>query len=136
MITRDIPKRPWEEIVTDLFILNQKDYLLICDTFSKYLPLLRCTRKQQKPPYPSFNSFSNNMVLQEHFIHNEYLFSSEKFTAYIMQQQVQHIKSSLIPLSQIDSLSKASKPLKKPLQKVTSTSIPFIFTFTTRDQTT
>ena len=33
---KTIPNGPWEEIATNFFTLNQKDYLLICDTFSKY----------------------------------------------------------------------------------------------------
>ena len=36
MLPRDVPDGPWQEIVADYFTHKGKEYLLICDLFSKY----------------------------------------------------------------------------------------------------
>ena len=36
MLPRDIPDGPWQEIAADYFTHKGKEYLLICDLFSKY----------------------------------------------------------------------------------------------------
>ena len=36
MIPSDVPPQPWHTVGTDLFNFNGKDYLLLCDYFSKF----------------------------------------------------------------------------------------------------
>ena len=45
MMTRDIPNRPWEEIAAEVFTHSQKNYLLICNMFSKYPFLFKMPKK-------------------------------------------------------------------------------------------
>ena len=50
--THDIPNGPWEEIATDFFTLNQKDYLLICNNFTKYPFLFKMPKETAETTIP------------------------------------------------------------------------------------
>ena len=41
LLSHDIPQRPWEKVAVDLFILDQKDYLVTFDYYSGYWELDR-----------------------------------------------------------------------------------------------
>ena len=43
MLPWDIPGGPWQEITTNYFTHKGKDYLLVCDSFSKYPFLYKVT---------------------------------------------------------------------------------------------
>ena len=36
LVGHEIPQRPWEKVAVDLFILDQKDYLVTVDYYSGY----------------------------------------------------------------------------------------------------
>ena len=45
MLPRDIPDGPWKEITVDYLTYQGKEYLVICDLFSKYPFLLKVSTK-------------------------------------------------------------------------------------------
>ena len=78
MMTRDIPNRPWEEIASDFFTFNHKDYLLICDTSVSTPSSFRWPGKQQKPPYWVPTTFCTIHSCKNTFTGNGQPFSPEK----------------------------------------------------------
>ena len=55
------PTDPWEEIATDSFTLNWKDYLLICDTFSRYPFLFEMPKKTAEATTPKFQQLFHSV---------------------------------------------------------------------------
>ena len=95
MMIKDILNWSWEEIATDFFTVNQKDYLLIFYTFSKYPSLPEIPKKAAETTIPKFQQlFAQYGDARTLFTDNRQPFSSEKFATYMMQQLVQHITLS------------------------------------------
>ena len=108
-MTRDIHNEPWEELATNFFTPNQKDYLLICDTFSKYPFLFEMPKKSKETTITKFQQlFVQYDPARKLFTNNGWWFSLEKLTSYMIQLQVQHI--ILSPHSQMDSSNEAPNP--------------------------
>ena len=68
MMTRDSSNGSGEEIATNFFTLNQKDYLLICDTFSKYPFLFEITKKTAEMTIPKFQQLFTQYGPAEHVL--------------------------------------------------------------------
>ena len=41
LIPHEIPKHPWMKVATDLFELNDKDYVIVIDYYSKFVEVTR-----------------------------------------------------------------------------------------------
>ena len=96
LLPHSVPKRPWQRLVTDLFQLDQKHYLLVVDAFSKF-PFV----------FPLANSSASNVVTDilarlfaEHGIpetivsDNGPQYSSSTFREFAKSWNFTHITSS------------------------------------------
>ena len=136
MITRDIPNGPWEEICHQL-LHTQRDYLLICNTFRKYPFLFKMSMKTTQMTYQSSKQlFTQCGPARKLFMDNRWPFSSEKFTTYKTQQQVQHVTLSL-PLCPVKWIhqTKHQNHQRNPHKKTILTSKCYMISITTSDQT-
>ena len=87
LLPKDVPPRPWHTLATDFFTLDEKEYLVITDQYSKF-PFVRCMGE-------SCNSTKLIRYLKELFgmyAIPEFLYSDNgtQFTSYEFQQFVQN----------------------------------------------
>ena len=95
MVTRGIPTGPQGEIAADFFTLNHKDYLSICNTFSKYPFLFQKPKKIAEATIPRYQQhFAQNCPGKTFLQTRGIPFCQKKCTASMMQQEVQHIPPS------------------------------------------
>ena len=95
MLPRDVPEAPWQDLAADFFNFKGKEYLLIADTFSKYLFASRMTTKTAETVIQKltqlFSQYGNPKSLTTD---NGPPFSSEVFAQFMNTQRVEHITSS------------------------------------------
>ena len=60
MLPRNISNRPWQELATDYFTHNGKEYLLTVDTFSKYPFIHRTHFKTSDNSYNTYKTLFHN----------------------------------------------------------------------------
>ena len=96
IINHELPSRPWQSIAADFFKFDDKDYLLIVDTFSKY-PEIVCLKNDTT----SSNVIKNlKNILARHGIpdvlysDNGPQFISYQFQNFLKDWEITHIRSS------------------------------------------
>ena len=80
MLPCDIPDRPWQELATDYFTHQGKDYLLIADSFSKYPFIYKIPSKTSDSIIQCLQGLFPQYGTPQHFFSdNRPLFSSDLF---------------------------------------------------------
>ena len=104
MMTRDIPNGPWEDVATNIFTLNQKDYLLISDTFSKYPFLFKMSKKTAETTISKFQQLLAQtgparcflQTMDSHFHQN----AATSATHYItIKQSIKTVKEAITKIN-------------------------------------
>jgi hypothetical protein len=95
MICRDIPRLPWEQVATDLFIYKNKNYLLVVDYFSNYIEVVSLpdTRCQTVINYLK-SIFSRHGIPKMLFSDNGPQYSAFEFKEFKDKWGIEHITSS------------------------------------------
>ena len=95
MTVGEIPSRPWEFVSTDLFTFHGDDYLLIVDSYSRFIEIAKLT-----------NTFSNTVIQHTKSIFtrhgipamlrsdNSPQYSSDKFKTFSKEWGFKHVTSS------------------------------------------
>ncbi|CAE1286759.1 unnamed protein product [Acanthosepion pharaonis] len=91
----EIPVRPWQIVVTDIFNLNRHSYLLIVDYYSKY-PFIRKLREFSSKEVIDLTKqiFAEQGVPERLISDNEPHFSSQHFKEFAKAWDFEHITSS------------------------------------------
>ena len=95
MQPRDIPDGPWQEIIADYLTHKGKDYLLICNLFSKNPFLYRVPTKSVQ----SLSMGLQELISQYElpcmlYTDNGPLFASDELTQFLQHYHIDHITSS------------------------------------------
>ena len=86
MLPHDIPKGPWQDITTYYFTNQGKEYLLICDTCSKYLFVYRASSKTAQSITQKLPDLILQYGLPKHmFTDNRPPFSSENLARFMQR---------------------------------------------------
>ena len=65
MLPRDVPDPPWQDLATDFFTYNHKEYFLIADTFSKYPFMYQTSSKSADSIIKKLQNLISHMALQK-----------------------------------------------------------------------
>ena len=95
MLPRDIPDGPWQEIAADYLTHKVKEYLLVCDLFSKHTFLFKVSSKSTQ----SLSQHFLELILQYgppclFYSDNGPLFASDELTQFLQCNHIDHITSS------------------------------------------
>ena len=83
LLPRDIPEGPWQDLAADFFHHNNVEYLLIADSFSKYLFLYKISSKAADPVIKKIKSLiSQYGPLKRPTADNGPPFSSKAFKTF------------------------------------------------------
>lgn len=96
LMPHEVPTRPWQVIATDLFTLENKDYLLVADTYSKY-PIVRYLRGQATSSIIIQHLkeiFAEHGTPEKVISDNGPQYSSSKFQEFADDWNFQHTTSS------------------------------------------
>ena len=95
MLPRDIPEGPWQEIAAVYLTHKGKEYLLICDLFSKYPFLYKLSTKSAQ----SLSMCMQELISQYGppcmlYTDNGPLFASDELVQFLQCHHIDHITSS------------------------------------------
>ena len=95
MLPRDIPNGPWQEITADYLNHKGKEYLLICDLFSKYPFLFKVSTKLAQ----SLSMHLQELISQYGlpgmlYSNNGPPFTSNELTQFLQCNHIDNITSS------------------------------------------
>ena len=93
MLPQDIPNGPWQEITVHYFSHKGRDYLLVCDLFSKYPSSIKSPQSQ---PFPTSKQELITQYRPPSIIYtdNGPPFTSEEFEKFLHCQYIEHITFS------------------------------------------
>ena len=95
MLPSDVPDSPWEEITADYLNHQGKEYLLICDVFSKYPFLYKVTTKSAQSLCACLleliSQYGPLSLLSKD---NGLPFASEKLTQFLLLHHIEQSTSS------------------------------------------
>ena len=95
MISHHIPTRPWEKVGTDLFELNNRDFLITVDYYSNYFEVDRLTSKTAKEVINKTKAnFARHGIPDQVFSDNGQPFSSSDFENFAAVYGFEHNTSS------------------------------------------
>ena len=95
MLPRDVPDSPWQELATDFFTYNHKEYLLIADTFSKDPFTYQTSSKTAESIIKKLQNLTSQYGPQKRFFSdNGPPFSSEALQKFLAYQYIDHTTSS------------------------------------------
>ena len=91
----DVPKAPWQDLATEFFQFNNKEYLLVVDVFSKYPFILKVTTKTADTIINRLNQLISQYEYPKNLsVDNGSPFSSETFVKFLFGECIDHITSS------------------------------------------
>ena len=91
----DIPDSPWQEIAADYFHHKGKEYLLICNLFSKYPFLFMATSKSAHSLSQKVQELISMYRPHNHiYTDNSPPFASHEFMQFLQWQHIDHTTSS------------------------------------------
>ena len=91
MHPRDVPDSPWQEIAVDYLTYEGKEYLLICNFFSKYPFLYKVTTKSTQSLCVSLlELISHYGLLFLHSMDNSQTFLSQELTQFFLYHNIEH----------------------------------------------
>jgi transposase InsO family protein len=95
LIVHDVPQRPWEKIGSDIFTVDQKDYLCTVDYYSGYFEVDKLDRKTAKPIITRLKRhFSTHGIPSQLYSDNGPPFDSHEFREFSRQYEFTIITSS------------------------------------------
>ena len=95
LISTLLPDYPWQKIASDLFTLEGKTYLLVCDYFSRYPEVIQLTSTTSGSIITSLKSiFSRYGIPEELVSDNGPQYASQEFSEFAKQYNFKHTTSS------------------------------------------
>ena len=93
--THEIPSYPWQTIASDLFLWDDKDYVLFVDYYSRYFEVSRLTNTHSSTIISKCKEVFARHGIPERFISdNGPQYSSYEFADFSKQWNFQHVTSS------------------------------------------
>ena len=127
LIQHEVPDRPWQKIVCDLFTLGGKDYLLTVDYYSKWVEigLLRDSTVSSEVITQLKSTFAHYRIPDEVISDNGPQFSSRKFKQFADSWEFKHTTTSPKHPQANGQVEKAVGTAKSVLKKAYRTN-PYI----------
>ena len=95
LIVGDFPNRPWEKIGVDLFFLNNKNYLIIVDYYSRWIETPLLTSTSSESVITQLKSIFSKYGIVDYLISdNGPQFSSYAFSEFAKNYGFTHVTSS------------------------------------------
>ena len=95
MITAPLPNHPWEKVASDLFDLEGKKYLLVVDSFSRYIEVQTLTTTTSASVIRALKAiFSRHGIPTVLMSDNGPQYSSKEMKDFAEKYNFQHITSS------------------------------------------
>ena len=93
--THEVPSYPWQTIASDLFLWDDKDYVLFVDYYSRYFEVFRLTNTHSSTIISKCKEVFARHGIPERFISdNGPQYSSYEFADFSKQWNFQHVTSS------------------------------------------
>ena len=95
MLPHDVPDAPWVKIATDLFTLNNRDYVIVVDYYSKFIEISRLYHTKSKDVIKAIKKmFSIHGIPKEVFSDNGPQYVSKNFKYFSKTWDFIHDSSS------------------------------------------
>lgn len=95
LMSSELPERPWQQVGSDLFTLNQDNYLLVVDYYSRYVEIAKLTPTRSQDVIVHLKSiFSRHGVPENFFSDNGPQYSSQQFKDFAVAYGFKHVTSS------------------------------------------
>ena len=95
LVPHEIPSYPWQVVGTDLFTLDDKDYVVVVDYFSRYFEVARLPSTLSSTVIRCLKEFFSRHGIPEKIISdNGPQYSSHEFQDFVNQWNITHCTSS------------------------------------------
>ena len=124
MLQQDIPDGPWQEPAADYFTHKGKHYLLIANTFGKYLFIYKIHSKTTDSIIQCLQDLFMQFGISQHFVSdNGPPLSSDPFSHFFSSHAIDHVTSSPLYLRSNGFIERQIKTIKTSLTTIQSSSI-------------
>ena len=95
LMPSELPERPWQKVGADLFTLNNCNYLLLVDYYSRFVEIAKLTPTRSEDVIVHLKSiFSRHGIPELFYSDNGPQFSSQQFKDFAASYGFRHITSS------------------------------------------
>ena len=95
LMSHEIPSRPWEKIVIDIFTLDGKDYLVTIDYYSNFWEVDRLPNTKASTTILKLKShFARYGILDQVISDNGPQFTADEFAEFSRKWDFEHLTSS------------------------------------------
>ena len=95
MIAHELPDRPWQHVVTDLFMLEYEQYLIVVDYYSRYFELERMSTTTSSAIVNKLKAiFARHGIPEKLVSDNGPQFPAQEFAHFANEWDFRHITSS------------------------------------------
>ena len=95
MIAHELPNRPWQHVATDLFMLEDEQYLIVVDYYSRYFELERMSTTTSSAIINKLKAiFARHGIPEKLVSDNGPQFSAQEFAHFANEWDFRHITSS------------------------------------------
>lgn len=95
LMPSELPERPWQKVGVDLFTLNNSNYVLLVDYYSRFVEMAKLTPTRSEDVIVHLKSiFSRHGIPELLYSDNGPQFSSQKFQDFAAAYGFRHITSS------------------------------------------
>ena len=95
MIAHELPQRPWQNVATDLFMLENEQYLIVVDYYSRYFELERMSTTTSSAIINKLKAiFARHGIPEKLVSDNGPQFSAQEFAHFANEWDFRHITSS------------------------------------------
>lgn len=95
MIAHELPERPWQNVATDLFTLENEQYLIVVDYYSRYFELERMSTTTSSAIINKLKAiFARHGIPEKLVSDNGPQFSAQEFARFANEWDFSHITSS------------------------------------------
>ena len=117
-ISDEPPTRPWESVSTDLFTLNNEDYLLIVDSYSHFIEIARLHNTSSKLVIEHSKSvFARHGIPRVVKSDNGPQYTSDKYRKFGEEWSFKHVTTSLYHPQANGLAEKSVQIIKRILKK-------------------
>ena len=95
MIAHELPERPWQNVATDLFMLDNEQYLIVVDYYSRYFELERMSTTTGSAVINKLKAiFARHGIPEKLISDNGPQFSAQEFACFANEWDFSHVMSS------------------------------------------